>query len=192
VSLYIEPGKLNNKIANNTENLVLKCSKGNKLAQYQLFKNYFNTMFIICNRIIINRSDAEEIVQDAFVNAFLNIKKLKSPKAFGAWLKQIVINKSINFIKRNKRFNWVELPVILSEEIPYENAIYKFDNQVIADAVSRLSEGCRIVFLLHLIEGYKHREIAEMLKISESTSKSQYQRAKSILKENLSQIHHEE
>ena len=145
-------------------------------------------MFIICNRIINNRSDAEEVVQDAFVNAFLNIKKLKSPIAFGSWLKQIVINKSINFIRGNKKFIWTELPVNLVEEIPDESPIYKLDKRVVLDSVNNLSEGCRIIFLLHLVEGYKHREIAELLKISESTSKSQYQRAKKILRENLLQI----
>ena len=182
---------MNYKNVNNTENLVVKCSKGNKLAQYQLFENYFNSMFIICNRIIINRSDAEEVVQDSFVNAFLNIRKLKTPNAFGSWLKRIVIDKSINFIRRNKKFNWVELPVNLIGEIPDESTIYNLDNKVVVAAVNNLSEGCRAIFLLHLVEGYKHREIAEMLKISESTSKSQYQRAKKILRENLIQIDHE-
>jgi len=148
-------------------------------------------MFVVCNRIVSNRSDAEEVLQDAFVKVFLNLKKLKTPAAFGSWLKQIVIHQSVNFIKRTNRVEWNELPRDYTEEAYDNNTASQIDEKRIENAIEQLPQGCRIVFVLYLIEGYKHHEIAKILKISVSTSKSQYQRAKSILKVKLKQEIHE-
>ena len=176
---------MKNKNVEHIADLIVECRKGNKIAQYQLFNQYYENMFFVCNRIVPNKTDAEEIVQDAFVNAFLNIKKLKVPTAFGSWLKHIVVNLSINFIKRYNKIKWEELSENLAVEKVDENDNYKLNKEVVAAAVAQLPEGCRIIFVLHLIENYKHHEIANMLKVSVSTSKSQYQRAKLILKKKL-------
>lgn len=142
-------------------------------------------MYAVCNRIVSNRFDAEEVLQDAFITAFTDIKKLKSSAAFGSWLKRIVVSKSINFLRSKEKIYWESLPIGLTEPIPDESPIYQIEKEIIEKEISMLPEGCRIIFVLHLIESYKHQEIANMLKISVSTSKSQYQRAKSLLKERL-------
>jgi RNA polymerase sigma-70 factor (ECF subfamily) len=182
---------LKNKSVGHIADLVLKCREGQNLAQYQLFNKYYENMFVVCNRIVGNSADAEEIVQDAFVNAFYKIKELHEPAAFGSWLKQMVVNRSINFVKRRKKIKWEELLNDTAGDANEEEAIYKLDKDVVAAAVMQLPQGSRVVFTLYLIEGYKHHEIAAMLGISVSTSKSQYQRAKSILKEKLTKIVYE-
>ena len=148
---------------------------------------YSDAMYSICRKYINNNADAEEILQDSFVKAFLNIKKLKNNEKFGGWLKRITINQCINFLNKKKiifenydtikddESNWKESTITDSEVNP----------ELIKKAVERLPEGCRIILNLHLLEGLKHKEIANMLKISESTSKSQYQRAKQLLKMRL-------
>lgn len=145
-------------------------------------------MYAVCNRIVANSPDAEEVLQDAFVSAFTNINKLKSPPAFGSWLKQIVVRKSISFVRSDKKIYWESLPDTLTEPLPDDSSVYQLDKEIIEREINQLPEGCRIVFLLHLVESYKHREIAEMLNISISTSKSQYLRAKVLLKERLNKV----
>lgn len=174
-----------------TDDLIARCKKGNRLAQHQIFANYYDSMFAVCNRIVSNNIDAEEILQDAFVVAFSKINKLRTTAAFGTWFKHIVVNLSINFVKRTKKIAFEQYSDDSSEEIPDESPIYNLSKQTITDAIAQLPDGCRIIFGLYLIENYKHHEIANLLNISVSTSKSQYQRAKQILKEKLTQLIHE-
>ncbi len=140
-------------------------------------------MYNICIRIIPNKQDAEDILQDAFIAAFRNLEGFKGESSFGAWLKRIVINHSLNFIKKQKP-GFVQVDE--SFEIPDNNEIEEATNPAdVHHAIKELPEGARVILSLHLLEDYKHREIAEMLNISESTSKSQYLRAKSLLREKL-------
>ncbi len=179
---------MENNNATHIEKIIASCLKGDKVAQYQLFNQYCNSMFIICNRIIQNNSDAEEVLQDAFVSAFSNIRKLKSATAFGSWLKQIVINRSINYVRSGKKIFFEELTADFPDTISSDSSIFQLKNETITEAVNQLPKGSQIIFILYLIEGYKHNEIAKMLNISVSTSKSQYIRAKSILKVKLTNI----
>lgn len=149
-----------------------------------LFKSYGRAMYNICLRMIGNKQDAEDVLQDAFCQAYNNIGKLRASDSFGAWLKRIVINQCIRFLQRRVLFtdfdvtnhdqsddpeNWTEL--VTMQEINYE--------------IMKLPDGCRIVFNLFLLENYSHKQISELLGISESTSKSQYHRAKQLLKKQL-------
>ena len=178
-----------NKInAKYNDDLIAKCKRGDSLAQHQLFIKYYDSMFAVCSRIVSNQTDAEEIIQDAFVVAFSKIKKLRATAAFGTWLKHIVVNLSINFVKRTKKIALEEYSDDFIDEIPDESPIYNLSKQTISGAVAQLPDGCRIIFGLYLLDNYKHHEIARLLNISVSTSKSQYQRAKYILKEKLTQI----
>lgn len=164
--------------------LVKLCKKRDKSAQYRLYEMYADSMFSICKRFMANEPDAEEVLQDAFVKAFVKIKKLKDEKIFGGWLKKITLNESINFI-RKKKIRFEELPKSLSNTEETNNSIFEADKETIGNAIEELPYRCRLIFNLYLMEGHKHKEIARMLKISESTSKSQYQRAKLLLKEKL-------
>ena len=144
-------------------------------------------MFSICRRFIDNNADAEEVLQDSFVKAFTKIGKLKDSPKFGSWLKRITINECVNFITKKK---------IILEELTdsVQNRAYDDDGQfdinpeILKKEISNLPDGCRVIFNLYLIEEYRHKEIAKMLNITESTSKSQYQRAKQLLRNRLTSL----
>jgi RNA polymerase sigma factor (sigma-70 family) len=148
------------------------------------FKLYSRGMYNICLRMVGNKQDAEDILQDAFFLAYLNIKSLKSEDSFGAWLKRIVINQCLKFLRTRIVFADIDPE---KDDFEEENDInlYNFEMKEINDNICKLPDGCRMVFSLYLLENYTHRQIAEMLEISESTSKSQYQRARQLLQRQL-------
>lgn len=157
--------------------------KGNKSLE-ALFKSYARGMYNICLRMTGNKQDAEDILQEAFYLAFVNIHKLKKVESFGAWLKRIVVNKCILFLRKQIHFVEVESThqAIQNDDEDWMNELSMKD---INEEIQRLPDGCRVVFNLFLLENYPHKQIAELLGISASTSKSQYHRAKSILRTQL-------
>jgi len=168
------------------KDIIEKSKKGDIKAQFKLYNLYSKAMFNICLRMMNNREEAEDMLQEAFSEAFDKLSYFRYESAFGAWLKRVVINKCINQIKKRK------VNLVLSEEIlKYERTdetdekepVYNI--KTINKAIEKLSDGFRVVFTLYLLEGYDHQEISEILGISESTSKSQYLRAKRKLKEIL-------
>ncbi|MBE0679957.1 MAG: RNA polymerase sigma factor [Bacteroidales bacterium] len=172
------------------ENLVNECRRGSRKAQFRLYELYSKAMFNTAYRITGNREEAEDMLQEAFTDCFRNIGSYRTESTFGAWLKTIVINRCISRIRKRE----TELVYIddysrheVSEEEPPETTWP--DQAVIARAVERLPDGYRVVFSLYLLEGYDHAEIASILGISESTSKTQYSRAKEKLKKILSSTH---
>jgi len=166
--------------------LIQKCIDGERNAHNELYKMYSKAMFNICYRISNDYDDAEDILQDAFISAFRSLHTFKGTASFGAWLKRIVVNKAINHIKKRKLelapLEDVELNVT-EDEFDDENIILNVEK--IKTAVQLLPDGYRVVFSLYLLEGYDHKEIADILEITESTSKSQYNRAKKKLREIL-------
>ncbi len=143
-------------------------------------------MFNICFRIVGSQEMAEDVLQEAFVSAFQNLKSYQGKASFGAWLKRIVVNRAISYLRKNQ----LEL-VMIDDKIDVEDDAGIDENELalkvetIRSAIQKLPNGFRVVFSLYLLEGYDHKEIAEILQISESTSKSQYNRAKKKLKEIL-------
>lgn len=131
-----------------------------------------------------NREDAEDILQETFVECFRNISSFRFESTFGAWLKKILINKCINQLNKKKiDLTYCEsLPVNIYEE----DEEITYDTTKIFNGISILPDGYRIILTLYLLEGYDHSEISEILGISESTSKSQYSRAKEKLRSILS------
>lgn len=168
------------------QQLIEQCRKGDSRSQYRLYKLYAKAMYNIAMRMLANKMDAEDVIQEAFVAAFRKIGDYRGESSFGSWLKRIVINHCINFLKRKKEFfqSLDEHPEIARETVEDERE-YDFSPEQIQGAIKTLPQGARLVLNLFLLEGYKHRQIAGMLNISESTSKSQYQRAKVLLKEKL-------
>ena len=136
----------------------------------------FNTALRIVNRV----PDAEDILQDAFTDAFMKLKDFENKSTFGAWLKQIVVYKSLNFLKR-QRTSLIDIDNIgePAEELDDESVWYTVD--IIKQTMQDLPDGYRTVLSLHLFEGYDHEEIAEILKVANSTVRSQYIRAKQKL-----------
>jgi len=174
------------------KSIIDACKSGDDSAKFELYKLYSKAMFNVCYRIMNNREEAEDMLQEAFTQAFIKLDSFRYESNFGAWLKRIVVNTCLNAINKKK----VELTYC--EEI-YDNKVQeesdeneaRFTVANITDAMEILPKGGRMVFSLYLLEGYDHAEIAQILGITESTSKSQFMRAKrrvvEILKEQNSE-----
>ncbi len=164
---------------------VRKASKGDIAAQAWLYDQYSKNMFNICIRMTGNRSDAEDVLQDAFILAFRNLTQLKEAAQFGGWLKRIVVNECIRFCKKSpywKEWKDDHNTLLVVEETEWWKTV---DFNIIHQEIKGLPEGCRQVFNLYVLEDYAHKDIATQLGISESTSKSQYHRARQLLKERI-------
>jgi RNA polymerase sigma-70 factor (ECF subfamily) len=164
--------------------LIEACRKGNSNAQFRIYRQYSKAMFNLAYRMTGNREDAEDILQEAFTDCFRNIGNFRLESTFGAWLKSIVVNRCINFIKKRKIelvFN-DNMPDIVQEEAEYEDNL---NPAKINRAIEGLPDGYRIILTLYLLEGYDHSEISQIMGITESTSKSQYSRAKERLRQIL-------
>ena len=166
------------------DDLVERCKQGSSLSFKELYLQYVKAMYNTCFRIVNNAADAEDIVQESFIDAFRNIHGFNYQSTFGAWMKRIVINKSINHL-RNKKLKLVDIGQTnigeLQNDEPVNEEEIKFKVSEISAAVSRLPDGYRTVFTLSAFEGYDYEEISEILKISESTARTQYHRAKKQL-----------
>ncbi|HAF27598.1 MAG TPA: RNA polymerase subunit sigma-24 [Bacteroidales bacterium] len=152
---------------------------------YRLYKLYVQAMYNTCIRMVSNQFDAEDIIQESFVKAFNNLDSFRGESSFGSWLKRIVINQSITFLRKKKQnFQDIDDLQILADE-DEENSFPEIDPMMIHESIKTLPEKARVVLNLYLLEGYIHKEIADILNITESTSKSQYLRAKQLLREKL-------
>jgi RNA polymerase sigma factor (sigma-70 family) len=172
---------------NINEQLIERCKKGEVKAQFMLYKQYSKAMYNIAIRFLNNKMDAEDILQESFVTAFEKLSELTNTNAFGSWLKRIVINNCISHIRKNKlEFDDINSSVSTGY-VDDSDEEFTIDPALVHEAVKALPPGGRSIVALHALEGYKHREIAEILGISESTSKTQYKRALDILFKNLKQ-----
>lgn len=165
--------------------IIEKCRRGDREAHYQLYKLYSRSMYNVGYRIVNNEEEAQDVLQEAFISAFRSLDHYRGDATFGSWLKRIVVNKAINVIKRRKteRFPDDDRFDVPEEESDVEE--FQFTVQQVRDAIEKLPDGYRSVLSLYLLEGYDHSEIAEILGISESTSKSQFNRSKKKLREIL-------
>ena len=167
--------------------LIHACLQNDRNAQRKLYQAYAGRMLVVCMRYVQNQAEAEDILQDAFIKVFQNLSKFRAESTLGSWIKRIVVNTAINQIRAGIHFK------DMSDVQEYENqvsdnqsGIETIQFQELIEMIQKLPKGCRAVFNLFAIEGYKHHEIAEMLNITEGTSKSQYSRAKVILQGILS------
>ena len=169
--------------------IIEKCKQNNRAAQLQLYNQYCDGMFVVAMRFVKDTMEAEDIVQEAFIKAFTKLHQYKAEVSFGAWLKRIVINKSIDLLKSKKQqlleMDEVHLKVV---EASYENEWLVDDAITVEEvkkAIEKLPDKYQYVVMLYLIEGYDHQEIAEILNISEVASRTQLSRGKAQLKELL-------
>jgi RNA polymerase sigma factor (sigma-70 family) len=169
------------------QDIIDDCKKGDQRAQFQIYKLYYKAMYNISLRIVRNTMEAEDIMQEAFLSAFEKIGTYSGTVSFGAWLRKIVENRSIDYLRKKNG--------LVFEDITSCQAIEdKSSNSVSADEVPELRinkimeilkllpEGCRKIFSLYHFEGFDHEEIGEILAISSSSSRSQYSRARSRIK----------
>ena len=166
--------------------IIDQCKNNNRKAQMQLYNLYCNAMLNVAFRYVKDRFIAEDVMQDAFIKAFKNINNYKNEVAFGAWLKRIVINQSIDQLKKNK----LELVSINDEVYKVENEDdWSIENDIsiegIVEIINNLKEKYRLVLTLYLLEGYDHNEISEILKITATTSRTHLLRGKKLLREQL-------
>lgn len=173
--------------ASTHRDIVEKCKQGHRTAQFELYKLYSKAMYNVCLRMVKNDLDAEDILQTSFIDVFTKLDTFQFQSSIGAWIKRIVLNNCINFLKRS-RIQLEELDdkfQTLKEEEQPDEAHIGLTVERINRALFELPDGYRVVFSLYMLEGYDHKEIAEILQITEATSKSQFSRAKSKLRELL-------
>jgi len=172
------------------KDVIEKCRKGNAKAQYELYKLYSRAMFNICYRMLNSQEEAEDLLQEAFTEAFLKLESFRFESTFGAWIKRIVINKCINHIKKKRiELDYTDdLQVGEVEDEPTNEKEVQMSVQKVQAAMEHLPDGYRVILTLYLFEGYDHVEIADIMGITNSTSKSQYSRAKVKLKEILNTL----
>jgi RNA polymerase sigma-70 factor (ECF subfamily) len=167
------------------------CKKGDAKAQYHLYKLYSKAMYNLAIRMTNKKEAAEDILQDSFIKAFSEINNLKDEKAFGGWLKRIVINRCLDEIRRRK-VNYSGFETITERH--FEMAVdveESVDPEIVHHLIKKLPDGAREILVLRAIEGYKHAEIAEKLNISESTVKTQFFRAKQLLGKMINEWNYE-
>lgn len=169
--------------------IIEKCKQNNRKAQLQLYNQYCNGMYIVAKRFLHDDADAEDVVQEAFIKAFSKLHQYKAEVTFGAWLKRIVINKSIDFLKSKKQqlvaLDEVHLKVVdteIDDKWLVDDAITLND---VKKAIKQLPETYQYVVMLYLVEGYDHQEISEILNITEVASRTQLFRGKAKLQELL-------
>lgn len=167
--------------------LIERCKAGDRVSQYKLYQLYGKAMFNISMRLLNNREWAEDTLQEAFLDAFIHLETFRYESTFGAWLKRLVVNRSINALTK-KKVELVMMEDISEVDIKEEND--SIDEEALAlsvekvkRAMAQLADGYRIIFSLYMLEGYDHEEIAEILGITESTSKTQLMRAKQRVKD---------
>jgi len=178
-------------------NLLLKaCKNQDQTAQFEIYKLYYKAMFNAALRIVKDSFEAEDVMQEAFLSAFTKLDTFKGEVPFGAWLKKIVINKSLTQVKKNNRFEEVKLEKVeykmadgISEE-SIENEASDYTSLKVKEIVKKideLKENYRIALSLSLIEGYDNEEIAEIMNISNENCRTTISRAKNKLRSLLNQ-----
>jgi len=165
--------------------VIEKCLDGDIKAQYQLYKQYSKAMYNIAIRFLNNKMDAEDILQDSFITAFNRLEELQNRDLFGSWLKRIVINNCISF-HRKRKIAFEEIDEQRhGETVEIDGEVPVVDSALVHRVIRELPHKGRTVLVLRALEGYTHKEIAEALDISVSTSKTQYSRALSLLNKKL-------
>jgi RNA polymerase sigma factor (sigma-70 family) len=169
----------------NEKELISECAKGERAAQRALYDRHCGRMMAVCLRYAKSRPEAEDILQEGFFKIFSSLKNFRFESKLETWMTRIVINTALN----HQRQKLYLLPMVEVEDAGlWEDekvSLADFHLSELITIVQSLPDGCRVVFNLFAVEGFGHREIGEMLGISEGTSKSQYNRARSLLRAKL-------
>ena len=171
---------------NNTE-LIQRAAKNNREAQHVLFEMHAPKMLSVCRYYVKDVHKAEEVMLNGFFKAFVNLNSFKNEGSFEGWLRKIMVRESISFLRQQKpiEFSIEEVETSNDHSNTMETNLEVNDIQQLID---ELPEGYKMVFVMYAIEGYKHHEIAELLNISEGTSKSQLFKARQMLQQKLKEL----
>lgn len=169
--------------------LIHCCIKNDVAAQKMLFEQYSPMLLGICYRYAKNQSDANEILQLGFIKIFNNLNKFRFESSLSTWLTKIVINTALNFVKANEKVKWeTDIGSINENGNFFVEQLHQIDLKTLMDCIQELPVGYRLELNMFAIEGYSHMEIAQELNIQESTSRSQFVRAKILLEKKLSKL----
>ena len=170
--------------------LIEACKRGDQKAQFEIYRLYNAAMFNTTLRIVRDPDDAEDVMQEAFLKAFAKLKSYRGEVSFGAWLKRIVVNKALDFLRLKKE--QISLDELGELEEPVDEGPgtieVAYEADFIRKAILALPEGYRIVLSLILLEGYDHEEVSGILNISNATSRTQFHRAKKKLIELMKEM----
>ena len=168
------------------EAILIGCLNNDAIAQRELYNRYSPKMLAVCYRFAHNREDAEDMLQEGFVKVFLQMYSFENRGAFEGWIRRIVVHTCINILKKNKKFNEsVNIIHATGVQIREDSVPAIIQAKQVVECIRMLPFGYRTVLNLYAIEGYSHREIANILDIEESTSRSQFTRAKAMLEDIL-------
>lgn len=170
--------------------LIRGCVENNRKCQEMLYRRYAGVMFKLCLLYENDRDKAKDILQEAFIKVFRSIKCFDTNGSFRIWIKKIITNTAIDHFRKNRgEAQFIPIEKIVNSSSFEETTASYLNMEDIISQVNRLPPGARIIFQLHAIEGYTHREIADLLKISEGTSKSQINRARQLLQQWMGSPH---
>jgi RNA polymerase sigma-70 factor (ECF subfamily) len=164
------------------QKLVKDCLKGKLQAQRELYELFAKQMLGVCYRYTRSVKDAEDVLQEGFVKVFHNLAQFKNEGELGGWIRRIMVNSALNFLKRNRRY---QQEMYFTQEylhpVADDDPIIRIQAKELADLIRQLPHGYQVIFNLHAVEGYSHVEIGELLGINDGTSRSQYSRARNLL-----------
>ena len=174
------------------QTLINDCLKGKSVAQKKLFDLFAPKMLGVCMRYMKSQQEAEDVLQEGFIKVFNKLEAFERAGSLEGWVRRIMVNTALDQLRKNAKF--ANSYDISEQEYRLENVDFTFENLVADDLmklVNEMPEGYKVVFNMFAIEGYGHKEIGELLNISENTSKSQYSRARAYLREQLERIESE-
>ncbi|GAA0749241.1 MULTISPECIES: RNA polymerase sigma factor [Flavobacteriaceae] len=175
------------QLHNNNTELISKAAKNNREAQHVLYEIHAPKMLSVCRYYIKDVQKAEEVMLNGFFKAFTNLKSFKNLGSFEGWLRKIMVREAISFLRQQKQIEFSVEEVTMPHD--YANNINtEIEMAELQQLIDELPEGYKMVFVMYAIEGYKHHEIAELLNISEGTSKSQLFKARQMLQENIKKL----
>lgn len=167
----------------NQVQLLKDCLKGKKEAQSKLYEHFAPIMMAVCYRYTKTKFEAEDVLQEGFVKVFKNLGQFNGEGELGAWIRRIMVNTALNYLRTNKKYQQeTDVDLIPERSSTEESPLAALQAKQLANIIQRLPVGYQTIFNLYAIEGYSHVEIGDMLNISEGTSRSQYLRARNMLK----------
>ena len=172
------------------QQIIKLCAKHDRKAQQILYDRYSRLLLGVCLRYATDKAEAEDILQDSFLKIFFNIKDYSGIGSFIGWLRKVVVNTAITHYHKNLKYRY---HVDIEDYISVETGTSSFEEDFFTSdelfkVLNELPSGYRMVFNLYAVEGFKHKEIAEMLSIDTNTSKSQYSRAKAVIRDKLEKL----
>ncbi len=178
----------------NTEQLIKLCVSGNQFAQLEIYNRYYKAMYNTAFRIVKNSYEAEDVMQDSFLLAFTKLETLKDIKTFGAWLKRIVVNNSIQHYKKTNKRDEVGINDLLykiedeNDGLSSDTEIYNIKAKQVIETLNTLKDNYRVALTLHLIEGYDYDEISSIMNISYANCRTTISRAKDSLRKKMTSV----